>query len=71
MAGVQRRKREMVEGLHEMHVGRLVASGVELIMGKGRFVAPTTVEVALSGGDTRRLSGERVVLARSCQRGPG
>src|ERR1700687_3445141 len=33
MAGVQRRKREMVDGLHQMHVARTVASGLELIMG--------------------------------------
>src|SRR6266851_4121340 len=39
MAGVQRRKRGRVEGLHQMHAERTAASGVELIMGEGRFVA--------------------------------
>ena len=63
MAGVQRRKPEMVEGLHETHIDCQVASGAKLIMGEGRFVAPTTVEAAISGGGTRRLSGERVFLA--------
>src|SRR5215475_1268803 len=43
MAGVQQRKRLMVEGLHQMHAERTAASGVELIMGQGRFVAPQTV----------------------------
>jgi pyruvate/2-oxoglutarate dehydrogenase complex dihydrolipoamide dehydrogenase (E3) component len=62
MAGVQRRKREMVEGLHQLHVARTVASGLELIMGEGRFVAPKTVEVGLNDGGTRRVEGERVFL---------
>jgi pyruvate/2-oxoglutarate dehydrogenase complex dihydrolipoamide dehydrogenase (E3) component len=62
MAGVQRRKREMVEGLHAMHSERTAASGVELVMGEGRFVAPRTVEVALNDGRTRRIVGERVFL---------
>ena len=62
MAGVARRKREMVEGLHQMHVARTTASGVELIMGEGRFVAPKTVEIALDDGGTRRIFGESVFL---------
>jgi pyruvate/2-oxoglutarate dehydrogenase complex dihydrolipoamide dehydrogenase (E3) component len=62
MAGVQRRKREMVEGLHQMHAERTAASGMQLIMGDGRFVAPRTVEVALNDGGTRRFEGERVFL---------
>ena len=33
MADVQRRKRIMVEGLHQLHVDREAASGGELIMG--------------------------------------
>ena len=60
--GLARRKREMVEGLHQMHVARTTASGVELIMGEGRFVAPRTVEIALDDGGTRRIFGERVFL---------
>ena len=35
MAGVQRRKRLMVEGLIQMHLDRYKASGAELIMGAG------------------------------------
>src|SRR6267154_4581341 len=37
MKDVQRRKRMMVEGLHQTHDARTAASGVELIMGEGRF----------------------------------
>ena len=62
MAGVQRRKRTMVEGLHQMHLARTEASGVELIMGEGRLVAPQTVEVVLDDGGTRRIFGERLFL---------
>jgi pyruvate/2-oxoglutarate dehydrogenase complex dihydrolipoamide dehydrogenase (E3) component len=62
MAGVQLRKREMVEGLHQMHAERFAASGAELMMGEGRFVAPRTVEIALKDGGTRRIVGERVFL---------
>ena len=47
MQTVQRRKRLMVEGLHEMHVEATTKSGAELIMGNARFVAPRTVEIDL------------------------
>ncbi|HEX9501106.1 MAG TPA: FAD-dependent oxidoreductase, partial [Thermoanaerobaculia bacterium] len=62
MAGVQRRKREMVEKERQFHAERTAANGVELIMGEGRFVAPRVIEVALNDGGTRRLEGERVFL---------
>src|SRR5882672_5859167 len=55
MKDVQCRKRLMVEGLHQMHDARTVASGVELIMGDGRFVAPRTVEIALNDRGRRRI----------------
>src|SRR5262249_53750510 len=38
------------------------ASGAELIMGAGRFVAPKTLEVRLNDGGTRRLAGDRIFL---------
>ena len=62
MAGVQRRKRKMVEDEHEFHAKRTKDAGIELIMGEGRFVAPKTVEVALNDGGTRQILGERVFL---------
>src|SRR5438105_8520498 len=37
MAGVARRKRQMVDGLRELHLGRFKASGAELVMGEARF----------------------------------
>src|SRR5580698_9039698 len=62
MAGVQQRKRKMVEDEHQFHAKRTADAGIELIMGEGRFVAPKTVEVALNAGGTRRIVGERVFL---------
>ncbi len=62
MAGVQRRKRKMVEAEHQFHAQRTAAAGIELIMGEGRFVAPRTIEVALNDGGTRQIVGERVFL---------
>src|SRR3984957_1451856 len=62
MAGVQQRKRKMVEEEHQFHAKRTADAGIELIMGEGRFVAPGTIEVALNGGGIRRIFGERVFL---------
>jgi len=62
MAGVARRKRKMVEGLIELHLGNFKASGAELIMGEARFTEPKTVQVTLNAGGERLLHGERVFL---------
>jgi len=62
MATVLARKRKMVEGLVAVHVELYRASGAELIMGEARFVGPKTLEVALNGGGTRVLRGDRVFL---------
>jgi pyruvate/2-oxoglutarate dehydrogenase complex dihydrolipoamide dehydrogenase (E3) component len=59
---VQRRKRLMVEGLHQMHADRTTASGAELIMGNARFVAPRTVEIDLNSGGKRTIFADRVFL---------
>jgi pyruvate/2-oxoglutarate dehydrogenase complex dihydrolipoamide dehydrogenase (E3) component len=62
MGRIRQRKRDMVEGLVAMHVEKYRASGAELMMGAGRFVAPKTLEVRLNDGGTRVLSGEQVFL---------
>jgi pyruvate/2-oxoglutarate dehydrogenase complex dihydrolipoamide dehydrogenase (E3) component len=62
MAAVRDRKRKMVDGLLEMHRGKFKASGAEIVMGNGRFVAPKTIEVTLSGGGTRALRGKTVII---------
>jgi pyruvate/2-oxoglutarate dehydrogenase complex dihydrolipoamide dehydrogenase (E3) component len=63
MAGVRDRKREMVEGLVDMHLANFRATGAELVIGSGRFIGPKTIEVALAGGGTRVLRGENVVIS--------
>jgi pyruvate/2-oxoglutarate dehydrogenase complex dihydrolipoamide dehydrogenase (E3) component len=62
MKRVLARKRDMVDGLIAMHLDQYKASGAELIMGTGRFVAPKTIEVNLNDGGTRVLTGDRVAL---------
>src|SRR4030088_1124159 len=62
MKGVRQRKRAMVDGLIATHRERYEASGAELILGEGRFVAPKTLEVALRDGGVRVLAGERGVI---------
>ncbi len=63
MTEVRARKRKMVEGLVEMHQNKFKASGAELVLGSGTFVAPRTIEVKLHGGGTRQLRGENVVIS--------
>jgi pyruvate/2-oxoglutarate dehydrogenase complex dihydrolipoamide dehydrogenase (E3) component len=62
MATVRQRKREMVDALVARHLQNYNASGAELVMGSGRFVAPKTLEVSLNDGGTRTLTGEKVFL---------
>jgi pyruvate/2-oxoglutarate dehydrogenase complex dihydrolipoamide dehydrogenase (E3) component len=62
MATVRRRKREMVERQVAKHLQIYQASGAELIMGTGRFVAPKTLEVNLNDGGTHELAADKVFL---------
>jgi pyruvate/2-oxoglutarate dehydrogenase complex dihydrolipoamide dehydrogenase (E3) component len=62
MSGVRARKRQMVDGLVNLHLDRYKASGADLILGEARFVAPRTVEVKMQNGTVGILSGDRVFL---------
>ena len=62
MRQVRQRKRDMVDAEVATHLENYKASGTELIMGTGRFVAPKTVEVRLNDGGTRLVAGDRVFL---------
>jgi pyruvate/2-oxoglutarate dehydrogenase complex dihydrolipoamide dehydrogenase (E3) component len=62
METVRQRKREMVERQIAKHLQIYKASGAELIMGNGRFVAPKTLEVTLNDGGTRVLAADKVFL---------
>src|SRR5580704_2599557 len=62
MARVRQRKREMVDREVAFHLERYKSTGVELIMGSGRFVAPKTLEVRTNDGITRVLTANQVFL---------
>jgi len=62
MKGVLNRKRKMVEGEVQFHLDRFKATGAELIRGEARFVAPKKVEVHLTEGGRRMITGDRVFL---------
>jgi pyruvate/2-oxoglutarate dehydrogenase complex dihydrolipoamide dehydrogenase (E3) component len=62
MAAVRQRKRDMVSREIDLHLRNYRATGAELIMGSGRFVAPKTIEVQLNDGGTRILAGAQVFL---------
>ena len=63
MTVVRQRKRDMVDGLVEMHAGRFQQSGADLIMGTGKFIAPKTISVADTNGKVRKLSAETVIIS--------
>ena len=63
MQVVRGRKRAMVDGLVKMHQNRFAQTGVHLIMGEGRFIAPKTIQVDLATGGTRILTAEHVVIS--------
>ena len=62
MAGVYKRKREMVDGIVQVHLDKYRAVGDELIFGDGTFVGPRTVHIALRDGGERTLTAERVFV---------
>jgi pyruvate/2-oxoglutarate dehydrogenase complex dihydrolipoamide dehydrogenase (E3) component len=62
MRTVRQRKRDMVNREIAAHLQNYKATGAELIMGTGRFVAPKTLEVQLNDGGTRLLWGDRLFL---------
>lgn len=62
MAKVRQRKRDMVEDMVSGTLEEYEASGTELIMGVGNFVAPKTLEVRLNDGGTRVLVGDQVFI---------
>lgn len=63
MEGVRARKRRMVDALVQVHQKRYTSSGTELVLGQGTFVAPRTLQVALSDGGSRTLRGAKVIFS--------
>jgi pyruvate/2-oxoglutarate dehydrogenase complex dihydrolipoamide dehydrogenase (E3) component len=62
MDGVRQRKRRMVDEMIAIHLDRYKASGAELILGEGRFIAARTVEVRLKEGGVRTFEGDQIFL---------
>jgi pyruvate/2-oxoglutarate dehydrogenase complex dihydrolipoamide dehydrogenase (E3) component len=62
MPAVRARKRQMVDGLINLHLDRYESSGAHLILGEARFVGPKTVEVKATNGEIRVLMGDQVFL---------
>ena len=67
MAGVYARKREMVDGIIQVHLDKYRAAldkprGDEMIFGEGTFVAPRTLHVTLRDGGERTLTADRVFV---------
>src|SRR5260370_36246079 len=62
MVGVYERKREMVDGIVQVHLDKYRAAGDELILGDAAFVAPRTLHVALRDGGERTVIADRVFV---------
>jgi pyruvate/2-oxoglutarate dehydrogenase complex dihydrolipoamide dehydrogenase (E3) component len=62
MPGVRARKREMVDGLHQIHMDNFARSKAEIVMGEGRFIGDRTLKVSLAGGGERILRGDQVFI---------
>jgi pyruvate/2-oxoglutarate dehydrogenase complex dihydrolipoamide dehydrogenase (E3) component len=63
MPGVRDRKRRMVDGEIAFHRNKYRETGVDLVMGQGRFVGLKTIEVSTADGSTRTLYGDVVVIS--------
>jgi pyruvate/2-oxoglutarate dehydrogenase complex dihydrolipoamide dehydrogenase (E3) component len=62
MAGVNARRQKLVDGNLQVHLANYAKSHAEIVMGFGRFIAETTIEVALNAGGTRTLRSDRIFL---------
>jgi probable pyridine nucleotide-disulfide oxidoreductase len=62
MKQVHRFVREVVDGMVEVNQKAFDASGFDLILGTGRFVAPRRIEVTLNDGGVRMVEGEHAFI---------
>jgi pyruvate/2-oxoglutarate dehydrogenase complex dihydrolipoamide dehydrogenase (E3) component len=63
MSVVRDRKRRMVSHSVDVHVEIFKKSGVELILGSGRFIGPKTLEITQTDGTVRRVRGDKVIIS--------
>ena len=59
---LRRRKESVVDAMVQGQFAAFTESGMDLILGEAKFVAPRTVQVALNDGGVRTLRGADVVL---------
>ena len=64
MSAVRDRKRRMVSHSVDIHLDIFKKSGVELILGSGRFIGPRTLEITLPDGTARRVRDMRADTVR-------
>jgi pyruvate/2-oxoglutarate dehydrogenase complex dihydrolipoamide dehydrogenase (E3) component len=62
MGKVRQRKQDMIDREIAFHVNAYKQSGVDLIMGSGRFAGPKTIKVDLAVGGTRLVTGNEIVV---------
>lgn len=63
MQGVFNRKKKMIDDLVNMHIDIFHKTGVELIIGEGKFIAPKTLQVTNKDGKTQTLSGKKIIIS--------
>jgi pyruvate/2-oxoglutarate dehydrogenase complex dihydrolipoamide dehydrogenase (E3) component len=62
MARVHERVRGVVDGMVDLNMKAFVASGFDLLLGTGRFVAPRRIQVEMNEGPGRTVEGEHVFI---------
>jgi pyruvate/2-oxoglutarate dehydrogenase complex dihydrolipoamide dehydrogenase (E3) component len=63
MKVVRKRKRDIVDSFRGGSERRIKSTeGLELIAGEAQFIAPKTVEIKLSNGETRQLSADKIFI---------
>ncbi|WP_186149098.1 FAD-dependent oxidoreductase [Burkholderia gladioli] len=62
MASVKRYVRSVVDGMVEINRKAMLGSGLDLIIGTGRFVGPRRIEVRTAEGATRIVEGEHAFI---------
>lgn len=62
MAKVSQRVKAVVDGMVEINRNAFRDSGLELVLGTGRFVGPRRLEVKTNDGDLRLIEGEHAFI---------
>ncbi|CAB3755643.1 FAD-dependent oxidoreductase [Paraburkholderia solisilvae] len=62
MKRVVQRVRAVVDGMVDINMSAFQTSGLDLLIGNGRFVAPRTIEVTFANGERRVVAGEHAFI---------